>query len=230
MSISADFVRVDGGWFVMGSDDGRPDERPAHRVWVDAFEIAVYPVTREAYARFLGTTNHPPPRDWDHAAFAGTELPVVGVSWDDAVRYCRWSTERDEPCRLPTEAEWEYAARGGREGERYPWGNEIPPWVPNAGRGPLTAPWTVRFGEPSPLGLFGIAANIHEWCADWLDPGYYAVSPDRNPPGPEIGTRRASRGGSWRHALTLSRTSARSGIDPSFRYNDYGFRVARSFA
>src|SRR5918994_533701 len=94
-------------------------------------------------------------------------------------------------------------------------------------RGPLEAPWPVTMGMPNAYGLFGIAANIHEWCADWHDTGFYAASPARNPAGPPDGVRRASRGGSWRHAVTISRSAARSRLHPSFRYTDYGFRIAR---
>lgn len=225
--MSCEFVRIRGGWFLMGSDKGQEDEQPIHRVWVDAFDIGVTPVTRAEYAPFLAATGHAPPRDWLHPAFTAPELPVVGTSWLDAVAYCAWLSDNGDGVRLPTEAEWEYAARGGHEGWRYPWGDEIPAWIPNAGRGPVAAPWPVRLGEPNALGIFGIAANIHEWCADWYDRAFYASSPDRNPAGPETGVRRASRGGSWRHAFTVSRTAARSKLDPSFRYTDYGFRLAR---
>jgi sulfatase modifying factor 1 len=211
----------------MGSHAGQEDERPVHRVHVDAFEMSVYPVTRLEYARFLEMTRHATPRDWTDPALAGDDRPVVGVSWLDAVAYCAWCARRGEPQRLPTEAEWERAARGGREEEAFPWGADIPPWIPAGGRGPLTGPWPVRLGEPNAFGLYGIAANVHEWCADWHDRGYYAVSPDRNPPGAASGLRRASRGGSWRHAVTISRSAARSKIDPSFRYTDYGFRTVR---
>ena len=106
----------------------------------------------------------------------------------------------------------------------------MPAWIPEGGRGPLPAPWPVTLGEPTVFGLYGIAANVHEWCADWHDRGYYAVSPGVNPQGPASGVRRASRGGSWRHAVTISRSAARSKIDPSFRYTDYGFRTVRSLS
>ena len=220
------FVRVAEGWFVMGSDDHAEDERPAHRVWIDAFELAVYPVTCEQYAAFMRATGHEQPRDWARFA-AAPDLPVVGVSWLDCQSYCAWRASEGLPVRLPTEAEWECAARGGVPERRYPSGDELPAWIPANGRGPLAGPWPVTLGEPNAFGLYGIAANVHEWCADWYSAGYYATSPERNPTGPDRGVRRASRGGSWRHAITISRCSARSRIDPSFRYTDYGFRVAR---
>ena len=99
--------------------------------------------------------------------------------------------------------------------------------MPEGGRGPLASPWPVTLGTPNAFGLFGIAANIHEWCEDWHARDYYAASPALNPGGPASGIRRTSRGGSWRHAVTISRTAARSKLDPSFRYTDYGFRVVR---
>ncbi|MEZ5319531.1 MAG: SUMF1/EgtB/PvdO family nonheme iron enzyme [Vicinamibacterales bacterium] len=220
------FAAIPAGRFLMGSDEGGDDERPVHAVEVDAFELAVHPVTCGEYAAFLAATGHEAPREWAERS-AAADLPVVGVSWLDACAYCAWLTASGMPARLPTEAEWERAARGGVDGRRYPWGDEIPSWIPRGGRGPVDGPWPVTIGEPNPYGLYGIAANVHEWCADWYDAGYYAASPPRNPSGPGTGARRASRGGSWRHAITISRTAARSRIDPSFRYTDYGFRVAR---
>jgi formylglycine-generating enzyme required for sulfatase activity len=219
------FAPIPEGWFLMGSDEGHDDERPVHRVWVDAFELAVYPVTEAQYARFLEATGHAAPREWAPSR-SGADLPVVGVSWDDAQAYCAWRTQAGEPRRLPTEAEWERAARGGVDGARYPWGDAIPSWIPDAGRGPRDAPWPVTLGEPNAYGVYGISANIHEWCLDWHDARFYASSCDRNPAGPAEGIRRASRGGSWRHAITLSRSAARSRLAPSFRYTDYGFRLA----
>lgn len=221
------FVHIPAGRFLMGSDEGQEDERPVHRVWLEAFELSVYPVTREQYAGFLASTGHEQPRDWSAGSWA-SDLPVVGVSWLDAQAYCAWHTRAGNALRLPTEAEWERAARGGVDGARYPWGESIPGWIPNGGRGPLAAPWPVTLGEPNTFGIYGIAANIHEWCADWHAATYYAASPDHNPSGPPAGVRRLSRGGSWRHQVTISRSAARSKLDPSFRYTDYGFRVVRA--
>ena len=221
------FVRIPGGWFEMGSEDGPEDERPVHRVWVDAFGLAVYPVTCRAYALFLQATDHEHPRDWQRVG-SSPDRPVAGVSWFDCQAYCGWRTSEGDPVRLPTESEWERAARGGVDTCRYPWGDDIPPWIPDQGRGPLDGPWPVTLGDPTAFGLYGIGANIHEWCADWYAADYYRSSPDRNPGGPATGSRRASRGGAWRHAVTISRCAARSRIDPSFRYTDYGFRVARA--
>jgi len=223
----ADFTAIPDGWFVMGNDRGRPDERPAHRVRVDAFELAVHPVTRDAYATFIDATGHDEPRDWTLPSLGVVDLPAVGISWLDAVAYCAWYSTQHSPVRLPTEAEWERAARGGREDEPNPWGRAVPNWIPNGGRGPLDGPWPVSLGPPNAYGLHGITANIHEWCADWYAADFYATSPAENPTGPDEGTRRASRGGAWRHAMTICRTSARSSLDPTFRYNDYGFRLAR---
>jgi sulfatase modifying factor 1 len=220
------FVQVPGGRFLMGSESGKDDEEPVHEVEVDAFDCAVYPVTQAQYAEFLHATGHEAPREWPGDVTVA-DLPVTGVSWVDARTFCRWRGDSGDPMRLPTEAEWEYAARGGLVGAHYPWGDDIPAWVPNGGRGPLAGPWPVTLGEPNGFGIFGISANIHEWCADWYDADYYSMSPLRNPAGARTGSRRASRGGAWRHDVTVSRCAQRSRIDPSFRYTDYGFRVVR---
>jgi sulfatase modifying factor 1 len=222
------FAPIAGGWFTMGTQLGHEDERPPHRVFIDAFELGVCPVTRAEYECFVDATRHEPPRDWSHPPFARPDLPVVGVSWIDAAAYCAWRSEQDgRPVRLPTEAEWEFAARGLQQA-LFPWGDTMPEWIPNGGRGPLEAPWPVTLGEPTDFGLLGIATNVHEWCADWHDKDYYSRSPERNPAGPDQGVRRTSRGGSWRHAHTICRVTLRSKLDPSFRYNDFGFRLART--
>ena len=210
----------------MGSDAGQEDERPVHEVEIDAFECAVHPVTQAQYAAFLHATGHAHPREWP-ADITTANLPVTGVSWLDADAYCHWRADAGDPVRLPIEAEWERAARGGLRQATYPWGDAIPAWVPEGGRGPRPGPWPVTLGEPNGFGVMGIGANIHEWCADWHAADYYSRSPAHNPQGPSSGLRRASRGGAWRHAVTVSRNAQRSKLDPSFRYTDYGFRVVR---
>ena len=209
-----DLLVIPGGTFLMGQEDGRDEERPVHRVTVAPFRLARYQVTNADFAAFRSF------------AFEGATVPVTSVSWFDAVDYCRWlSAEWGMEIRLPSEAEWEFAARGGVEQRRYPWGEE--PRAYAAGRW-KNGPEPVGETPPNGYGLFDICENVHEWCADWYDPLYYGVSPAENPHGPERGTRRASRGGAWRHHIPFSRCAARSSIPPEFRYADYGFRAAAS--
>jgi formylglycine-generating enzyme required for sulfatase activity len=207
-----------------GSSAGRTDERPAHRVSLGAFRLALLPVTNREYAAFLAATAHRPPRFWDDARFNAPDQPVVGVTWFDAVAYCDWlSQQTGRRWRLPTEAERERAARGGVEGRAYPWGDGP---GEAGGRFEQDAPLEAGRSTPNGYGLLDIAHNIHEWCSDWYDARYYRRSPERDPQGPPSGTRRASRGGAWRHQVKVSRCAARSSLDPTFRYNDYGFRLA----
>ncbi len=215
------------GWFQMGCDEGRDDERPAHRVWVDAFELAAFQTTNSAYARFLEDSHYPSPPLRDDPSFANPDQPVVAVSWFDALAYCDWlSLLLHKKYRLPTEAEWERAARGGVEGESFPWGNCPPEDLPDYTNRWKTGPEPVGLYAPNSYSLYNVGDNVHEWCSDWYDAAYYAVSPERNPHGPLSSSRRASRGGSWRHHVKVTRTSARSSIPPEFKYADYGFRVA----
>jgi formylglycine-generating enzyme required for sulfatase activity len=221
-------VTIPAGSFFMGSDVGQDCERPIHRVFVDAFAFASTQVTNHDYAEFLNVTARPAPPDWDNPNLNAPQQPVVSVSWFDAVAYCEWlSRTTGKRYRLPTEAEWEYAARGGLEGKLYPWGDEPPQSRRRYAEKWLTGPERVAQDEPNGFGVYDVCANVHEWCSDWYEAGYYAVSPEHNPRGPESGTRRASRGGSWRHHIKMSRCSARSSIPPEFHYADYGFRVAR---
>ena len=211
----------------MGSENHYRWESPRHRAWLDAFEIASITVTRREYAKFLFETGHTEPAGWHEPAFAHPDQPVIGVSWFDAVTYCEWATKSQrEIYRLPTEAEWEKACRGGLETAEYAWGDEAPSAVDHL-RGEWTGPRAVAQGRPNGYGLFNMGDNVHEWCLDWYAENYYAVSPERNPRGPEEGTRRVSRGGSWRHQIKASRAAHRSSLPPSYRYTDYGFRVVR---
>lgn len=222
-------VRIPGGWFCMGCECGRDDEKPAHRVWVDAFELAAHQVTNEQYACFLAGTNTAPPRCWTDANFNHLQMPVVAVSWHEAAAYCDWLNKATgRTYRLPTEAEWERAARGGADGLPYPWGDTAPETIPDYAKRWKTGPEPVGLYAPNAYGLYNMGDNVHEWCADWYDHGFYGHSPERNPRGAERGSRRASRGGSWRHHIKVTRTAARSSIPPDFKYTDYGFRVARS--
>jgi len=228
--------RIPEGYFWMGCDDGRDDEKPRHRVWVDAFELAACQVTNADYAKFLAAPEHDEvhckvhrkPLHWDDPDFSHPEQPVVAPSWFDAMAYCEWlSALTHKRYRLPTEAEWERAARGGAQQKLYPWGDSPLESLENYASRWKTAPERVGRAERNAYGLFDIGANVHEWCSDWFDADYYHVSPERNPQGPAEGTRRASRGGSWRHQTKVSRCAARSSIPPEFQYADYGFRVAR---
>jgi sulfatase modifying factor 1 len=226
-SVEPDLVLIPAGWFCMGSEAGQENERPVHRVWIDAFYLAACQVTNAEYGRFLdANAGHAPPL-WNDPNFHHPEQPVVAVSWFEAVRYCEWlSGVAARTYRLPTEAEWERAARGGVEGKHFPWGDDPPQSLPDYSQRWKTGPEPVGRTAPNAFGLYDICQNVHEWCSDWYQPDYYAASAKRNPRGPETGERRASRGGSWRHHIKVTRCAARSSIPPEFRYADYGFRVA----
>jgi len=230
-SLEPSLVAIPEGWFLMGSDRGQDNEKPVHRVWIDAFYVAARQVTNADYARFLASTGAQPQPFWKQANFDAPDQPVVAVSWFEAAKYCEWlCAETGQQYRLPTEAEWERAARGGIENALFPWGNDSPQSRPDYAARWQTGPEPVARYAPNAFGLYDICENVHEWCSDWYQPDYYAVSPESNPRGPESGQRRASRGGSWRHHIKISRCSARSSIPPEFQYADYGFRVACSIA
>jgi formylglycine-generating enzyme required for sulfatase activity len=220
-------ITIPAGWFQMGCEQGQDVERPVHRVWIDTFELGATQVTVAEYSEFLLDAGQPPPPFWSDPNFNLAEQPVAGVSWFEAVSYCEWQSRRSgRRNRLPTEAEWERAARGGVESALFPWGEAPPQSRPRYAQRWLNGPEPVMQSEPNAYGLFEMCENVHEWCSDWFQPDYYAVSPGRNPQGPESGGRRSSRGGSWRHHIKISRCSARSSIPPEFHYADYGFRIA----
>jgi formylglycine-generating enzyme required for sulfatase activity len=175
-------------------------------VRIAAFEIATYQVTNAEYAVFVAATHHPEPPHWREVHFDHPEQPVVGVSWFDAIAYCEW-----RGVRLPAEVEWERAARGGLEGKLYPWGDERPQSRPDYATRWLRGPERVGTSAPNGFGLYDMCENVHEWCSDWHT----------------VDQRRASRGGSWRHQIKISRCDARSSLPPELHYSDYGFRVAR---
>lgn len=211
----------------MGSEDGQDNERPEHRVWVDGFRLAECQVTNKEYASFAEATGAERPPLGEDPNFNHPRQPVVAISWFEAVRYCDWlSGLHGRVYRLPSEAEWERAARGGEDGRLYPWGDALPRSLPDYERRSKSGPEVVGASDPNGFGLCDMCANVHEWCVDWFQADYYAASPERNPRGPETGERRSSRGGSWRHHIKVTRCAARSSIPPQFKYADYGFRVA----
>ncbi len=216
-----------GGTFTMGADDRRRDERPAHRVTIAPFRAALRPVSNAQYAAFVDHTSAPPPPFWSQQQFRIADAPVVGVSWHEAVAWCEWYSEQSGlRVRLPTEAEREYAARGGHNGADWPEPNET--WPDESVRSAIAEaehPHVPLEICRNRFGLYCMADNVHEWCSDWYDRGYYAASPQVAPAGPATGMRRASRGGSWRHRIKFTRVGARSSLSPNYRYNDYGFRI-----
>ena len=223
----APLIRIPEGEFVMGSHAGQEDERPAHPVYLDAFYIDKYEVTVERYAAFLTAQKPERPFKWREATNgAQGRKPVIGIDWYDAKEYCEWSGRR-----LPSEAEWEKAARGA-EPRNYPWGDE-PPTRAHANAGQRT--WngydtltTVgrHIRGTSPYGVDDLAGNVWEWIADRYDQRYYETSPPRNPLGPSTGPLRVLRGGAWNNDAATIRAANRAAYAPSARRNDVGFRCA----
>ncbi len=227
-------VLVPAGAFLMGSEEGFPVERPVHRVFVNAFYLGKYPVTNAQYERFVAETGHRVPYlddprarldNWDLEKRTyppgRAQHPVVLVSWHDARAYCAWAGGR-----LPTEAEWEKAARGGLEEKRYPWGDEIDPSLANYDNREGTTP--VGSYPANGYGLYDMAGNVWEWVADWYDAKYYRESPAQNPQGPEKGAVRVLRGGAWLLFAQFCRVAYRFRNSPDFRFNLIGFRLALS--
>lgn len=228
-----EMVLVPAGEFTMGSsdedEDAGDDEKPAHWVYLDAYYIGKYPVTNAQYRRFTEDTGHPEPESWGDDDFNSDKQPVVGVSWKDAVSFCRWMSKKTgREYRLPTEAEWEKAARG-TNGRKYPWGDEAPDSTLcnfNDEIGKTTEVGSYPQGA-SPYGCQDMAGNVWEWCNDWYDEDYYKRSPQRNPQGPSSGGYRVLRGGSWSDSANDLRSAFRDRDDPDYR-SGCGFRCAAS--
>lgn len=233
----APMMLVPAGEFTMGSNEGSDDEKPVHKSYLNAYHIDKYEVTVGQYGEFLDDTSFDPPPTWTTMVQPPNEnRPVVNVDWKDANNYCRWAGKR-----LPTEAEWEKAARGA-DGRMYPWGNDPPNQLrANYGKGKwdnhntLVPVGQLKDGQ-SPYGIYDLAGNVWEWVNDWYDPTYYATSPSRNPTGPETGKYKVLRGGSWDLAPESLRSSHRdfnipSTTDydsPAYRNFNSGFRCAKS--
>lgn len=225
-----EMLHIPQGEFLMGRENGPDNEKPVHRVWVDKFMIGKFPVTNREYLTYVEQNGATEPPFWREEMFSDLDKPVVGISWFDAADYCGWLSDKTGYLfRLPTEAEWERAARGGKEGKLYPWGDQPPSERPYPGYDmDKGGPQRVGVDEANGFGLYDMSGGVHEWCGDFYDPAYYPSSPEHNPRGPSSGQRRVSRGGSWRHRVKFSRCAARSSLIPAFKYADYGFRLART--
>jgi len=224
---------IPAGSFEMGDSKNEPEDwmkrsRPVHRVELDAFYLDVREVTVGQFREFVNQSGYKYGGNWDSIAkfSPGDEYPMVYVSWNDARAYAKWGGKR-----LPTEAEWEYATRGGLVGKRYPWGDEITHDDANyRGTGGKD-----KWNRCSPVGsfaangyggLYDMAGNVYEWCQDWYGENYYSSSPVKNPPGPGTGSRRVLRGGSWNGTASPLWVAARFNSLPLYRYFLCGFRCA----
>ena len=235
----APMVLIPAGPFPMGSQDGLPNERPEHTVMLDAYYIDRYEVTLSLYRKFLEAGKHNSPPTWDdEAAMTVGDRPAIGMRWDSAAAYCQWAGKR-----LPTEAEWEKAARG-TDGHRYPWGDMQPfvdmanynrgMWVSEAitlvavtsGLEGMSVRYGLKEGGRSPFGISHMAGNAAEWVADWYERDYYLKSPGKNPPGPATGKKRVLRGGSWMDLPAALRVTARFSAETDFEDRTIGFRCA----
>jgi serine/threonine protein kinase len=216
-------VYIPGGKFLLGRNDGSPDEGPAHEVEVESFFLDLHEVTNQDYKRFIDATGHPAPKHWN---FSGSyvpdeaRLPVIYVTWDDATAYAKWANKR-----LPTEAEWEYAARGGDKGYRYPWGNQWQAGAANVDRKGQFKPAPVRSFDQdvSPFGIYDLAGNVSEWVQDFYTERYGA-KPDQR--------LRVYRGGNFLDAPEKSMSTYRWADFPADIPEDQmlrvGFRCAKS--
>jgi len=217
-------------WMGVGGPLGLEDERPRHRIRLDSYAMDLYEVTTGRYARFLGATGRGAPWQWESVNLQDdADRPVIGVDWHDAQAYCRWAGKR-----LPTEAEWERAAKGTDE-RRYPWGNQDPTAkLANFALGArfsysqVLMPVGSYEGGKSPAGLYDMAGNVWEWVQDWYGADYFEESPEQNPTGPSDGTFKVLRGGSWSELPKYLLTYARFKLLPTTRNAFTGFRCVKN--
>jgi formylglycine-generating enzyme required for sulfatase activity len=231
--LSMDWAIVPAGDFKMGSTEDDPnavaEEKPQHTVTLDAYRIGIYDVTNAQYAQCEKAGVCPTPYDVSHLHDSRyAQYPVVFVTWEDANTFCQWTGGR-----LPTEAEWEKAARAGLEGRLYPWGDEEPVHDKQAKNGANYDGYSgdvqpVASYAPNGFGLYDMAGNVWEWVADWYWFGTYRDSADKNPKGPENGDSRILRGGSWLDLATNIRVAARIWLSPDYASSVIGFRCAIS--
>ncbi len=248
-------VFVQGGSFMMGNDEKSYNEKPAHKITVSDFYIGQYEITVGDFRKFIKATGYKTSCEaqgwsyvfngtntvnqngvtWEYDAFgfkrnpSQENHPVIYVSYNDAVAYCKWlSGVAKKKYRLPTEAEWEYAAKGGiKNGKCNFSGNngiDAVAWYKANSNGE-THP--VGQKQANEIGLYDMSGNVSEWCADWYGENYYTASPANNPQGPASGVSRVTRGGSWFLEPGFNRTSYRTGSDANFSCDYLGFRVVR---
>jgi len=239
-------VLIPSGKFIRGSEE-RSTEKPVREIYLDAFKISKYLVTNQEYKRFVEEGGYSSkeywtdegwvwkeeeitkPDYWHDRKWNGPNFPVVGVSWYEASAYARWlSSIIGKNYRLPTEAEWEKAARG-QDGRRYPWRGEFDKEKCNSEEMGLdrTSPVGIFQSGQSPYGLFDMAGNVWEWCSDWYDSYFYRESQGENPKGPGSGSSRVVRGGSWYNSFCVASGANRYHFGPTLRYSDVGFRLAQ---
>jgi formylglycine-generating enzyme required for sulfatase activity len=245
-----DMVLVKEGKFIRGSNeddaDAFPSEKPQREIYIDTFMIGKYLVTNEEFKEFVDGGGYDRKEFWTREGWRwreenrisepkylhdrkwnGSNFPVVGISWFEAEAYANWLSERTghQYC-LPTEAEWEKAARGTKS-FKYPWGEHFDKNLCNSDVSGLdrTSPVGIFPEGKSPYGCFDMAGNVWEWCSDWYDGDYYANSPDRNPKGPSDGADRVIRGGCWHYGTRICRSAFRNRLDPRDRDDDLGFRL-----
>ncbi|MDO9229418.1 MAG: SUMF1/EgtB/PvdO family nonheme iron enzyme, partial [Syntrophales bacterium] len=220
--MAGEFVFVKGGCYRMGDTfgDGRPDERPVHEVCVNDFYLGKYEVTQ---GQWQGVMGHNPAYHKN-----GDEYPVELVSWNDVQGFIRKLNDKTgQFYRLPTEAEWEYAARSGGKPEKYSGGDAVDAvaWYQSTSGG---KPHHVGTKAPNGLGIHDMSGNVWEWVQDWYDGGYYSDSPRDNPKGPSSGTHRIGRGGSWYNDARFCRSTSRYRYAPGIRDDFLGFRIVRT--
>lgn len=230
-------VFVPGGEFLRGRSHALPDDglkwwpellqddRPVRKIFVDPFYMDEREVTIAEYAAFVGASRRKPPYNWakGEAPKDKANHPVAGVSWFDADAYCRSMGKR-----LPTEAEWERAARGIAEGATYPWGDRDPT-KKDARFDTVEGPGPVGQFKPNHFGLYDMAGSVWEWCADWYERNYYAAAPEKNPKGPEKGQYKVIRGGSWSDVSKFLTVAHRSWARPGEESPNIGFRCVTPF-
>jgi formylglycine-generating enzyme required for sulfatase activity len=209
---------IHGGKFLMGSTDGDFDEKPAHEVAVKSFYMDVHEVTNAQYKVFAEATSRPLPLFWQPQIDKPDE-PVVGVTWHDAQAYAAWAGKR-----LPTEAEWEYAARGGKRGGNYPWGDCLDNGLANFKSFGILP---VKSFPANGYGLYDMTGNVWEWCSDWYGADFYAVSPAANPAGTVDGVLKVLRGGAWYCGPDEVRVSNRFYAMPDAKSFNIGFRCVK---